>query len=67
MNQASKRLRAKVAARSKCAICRSTESTHPSFEVAGHTFIADPKGPPSESENAVLNSEFRNHRTRYGA
>lgn len=57
MNQASKKLRAKVAARTRCAICGSTELVHPSFERAGHTFIADANGPPSEAEQAVLQRE----------
>lgn len=66
MNQSSKTLRAKVAARAACAVCGMLEHDHPTFELVGHSFIARPDGPHSNAEKAVLKSRFRNDRTRYG-
>jgi hypothetical protein len=66
MNQSSKTLRAKVEARTGCAVCGALERNHPAFESVGHSFIARPDGPHSEAEKAVLGSRFRDDRTRYG-
>ena len=66
MNQSSKTLRAKVEARMGCAVCGVLERDHPAFESVGHSFIARPDGPHSETEKAVLRSRFRHDQTRYG-
>lgn len=54
MNQASKTLRAKVAARNICAVCNLPEANHPAFDGVGHFFIRLPDGAYTNAELAAM-------------